>query len=141
VDALSTDQLPEARVALLNRLGGWYSKQLNRPDLGLPCYQRSIALDPANATALEGMTLLYRHARQWPELGMVLTARADAAATPAEARDFRAHAAELLATEMNDSESARALYEQVLAEDPHHPAACAGLDALYASAGRHAERL
>lgn len=141
VDALSTDQLTEARVALLNRLGAWYSKHLSRPDLGLPCYQQAVALDPASAVALEGMTQLYRQARQWPELGMVLTARADAAATPAEARDLRAQAAELLAREMNDAESARALFEQVLEEDPHHPAACAGLDELYASAGRHAERL
>ncbi|MGE0325884.1 MAG: tetratricopeptide repeat protein [Polyangiaceae bacterium] len=141
VDALGSDQPAEARVALLNRLGAWYSKQLSRPDLGLPCYQQTIALDPANTVALEGMTQLYRQARQWPELGMVLTARADAAATPAEARDFRAQAAELLASEMNDAESARALFEQVLEEDPHHPAACAGLDQLYASAGRHAERL
>ncbi len=141
VDALESELSPDARATLLVRLGQWYTSKLARPDLGLPCFQQVISIDPSNAGALSGMSQIYRQARQWPELGMVLTARADAARAPAEARDYRAEAAELLATEMNDSESARALFEQILEEDPHHPRACAGLDGLYASLGRHPERL
>ena len=66
------------------------------------------------------MTQIYRKAQQWQELGMVLTRRADAAKTPAQARDMRAEAAEILEQYLNDTQNARGLYEQILADDPGH---------------------
>jgi len=108
----------ETRNAIYTRMGEWYLDKLKRPDLALPCFQAVVATDPANEAALEGMTLIYRRAQQWSELGMVLTRRADAAGTPAQARDLRAEAAEILELYLNDTASARGLYEQILAEDP-----------------------
>jgi tetratricopeptide (TPR) repeat protein len=77
------------------------------------------------------MTEIYRKAQQWSELGMVLTRRADAAASPARARELRAEAAELLELRLNDTASARALYEQIVSEDPGQLKASDALARIY----------
>ncbi|HEY3593945.1 MAG TPA: tetratricopeptide repeat protein, partial [Polyangiaceae bacterium] len=64
-------------------------------------------------------------------LGMVLTRRADAAKTPAQARNMRAEAAEILEQYLNDTQSARSLYEQILADDPGHTKASDAIGRIY----------
>ncbi|HEY3664812.1 MAG TPA: protein kinase, partial [Polyangiaceae bacterium] len=122
---------PETRHAIYNRMGQWYVDKLKRPDLALPCFQAVIASEPADEVALEGMTQIYRKAQQWSELGMVLTRRADAAATPAHARELRAEAAEILELRLNDTDSARQLYEQISNEDPSQVKASDALARIY----------
>src|SRR6185369_1931506 len=117
--------------AIWNRMGHWYVEKLKRPDLALPCFQAVVEREPADEVALEGMTEIYRKAQQWSELGMVLTRRADAAASPAQARELRAEAAELLELRLNDTDSARALYEQIVAEDPGQVKASDALARIY----------
>jgi tetratricopeptide (TPR) repeat protein len=124
----------ETRNAIWNRMGQWYVEKLRRPDLALPCYQTVIASEPADETALEGMTQIYKKAQQWSELGMVLTRRADAA-TPAEARELRAEAAEILELRLNDTDSARQLYEQISSEDPGQVKASDALARIYQRTG------
>lgn len=122
---------PEAKISLFTRLGHWYSDKIARPDLGLPCFQAVLSVDPAHAGALEGLTQVYRRAQQWQELGQVLLSRADRAASPAEARDLRAEAADVLETKLNDSGRARDLYEQIFQEDPGHAKASEALARIY----------
>jgi tetratricopeptide (TPR) repeat protein len=122
---------PETRHAIYNRMGQWYVDKLKRPDLALPCFQAVVASEPADETALEGMTQIYRKAQQWSELGMVLTRRADAAVTPSHAREFRAEAAEILELYLNDTDSARQLYEQISSEDPGQLKASDALARIY----------
>ncbi|MCA9641931.1 MAG: tetratricopeptide repeat protein [Myxococcales bacterium] len=130
-EAVAEDLPQEVKTLLLLRMGKWYAEGVSRPDLALPCYQAVIANEPANEAALDGMTRIYRKAQQWPELGMVLTRRADAAPTPARSRDFRAEAAEILEHQLGDTGGARDLYEQVLAEDPGHAKASEALAKIY----------
>ena len=122
----------ETSNAIYNRMAHWYTEKLKRPDLALPCYQVVIEREPADESALEGMSDIYRKAQQWAELGMVLTRRADAAATPAQARQLRAEAAELLELRLNDTDGARGLYEQLLSEDPGQVKATEALARIYA---------
>jgi tetratricopeptide (TPR) repeat protein len=117
--------------AIWNRMGHWYVEKLKRPDLALPCFQAVVEREPADEVALEGMTEIYRKAQQWAELGMVLTRRADAAAAPARARELRAEAAEILELRLNDVDSARALYEQLVSEDPGQVKASDALARIY----------
>jgi tetratricopeptide (TPR) repeat protein len=121
----------EVKASLYVRLGNWYSDKVARPDLGLPCFQAVLPIDPANEGALAGMTLVYRRAQQWNELGQVILRRADRAPTPERARAYRAEAADLLETKLNDPGRARDLYEQIIAEDPGHDAACEALTRIY----------
>jgi tetratricopeptide (TPR) repeat protein len=114
---------PEEKSALFLRAARWYQDKLQRPDLALSCYQAVVAVDPASDGALDGLAKIYRKQQQWSELGAVLTRRADASASPAQARDFRAEAAELLELYLGDTASARGMVEAILAEDPGHVAA------------------
>ncbi|HVY49072.1 MAG TPA: tetratricopeptide repeat protein, partial [Minicystis sp.] len=125
---------PEAKIALFNRLGTWYSEKIARPDLGLPCFQAVLNVDPANEVALEGLAQVYRRAQQWAELGQVLMTRADRAPTAAQARDLRAEAADLLESKLSEQARARDLYEQIFVEDPGHPKACDALARIYQKA-------
>jgi len=122
---------PEAKISLFTRLGRWYSEKIARPDLGVPCFQAVLGVDPAHEAALEGLAQVYRRAQQWQELGQILITRADRAPTPAQARDLRAEAAELLETRLNESGHARDLYETIFAEDPGHEKAIVALERIY----------
>ncbi|AKV02502.1 hypothetical protein AKJ09_09165 [Labilithrix luteola] len=106
--------------ALLARIARWYDARLGRADFALAAFQQILTTEPANEAASEGMTAIYRRAQQWPELVALLTARADAAPSPAKARDLRAEAAEIHETRLNDLTRARDLYAAVLADDPGH---------------------
>jgi tetratricopeptide (TPR) repeat protein len=121
----------EAKIALFTRLGRWYSEKVARPDLGVPCFQAVLAVDPAHEAALEGLAQVYRRAQQWQELGQILVTRADRAPTPAQARDLRAEAADLLETRLSEAGHARDLYETIFAEDPSHLKATIALERIY----------
>jgi tetratricopeptide (TPR) repeat protein len=125
----------ETRIALFMRLGRWYIEKINRPDLGLPCFDTVLTLEPAHEGALEGMTEVYRKAQQWNELVAVLVTRVDRALTPARARDLRTEAAEILETRINDIGRARDLYEVTLAEDPGHQKTVDALARIYQRSG------
>jgi len=120
-------QSPELTTKLLVKAGVWYLHRISRPDLALPCFQAVLAQDPTNEIALEKTCTIHRASQQWNELGRVLTQRADAAATPAQARDLRTESAEVLEQRLNDISGARAVYEMVLSEDPAHERAADAL--------------
>jgi tetratricopeptide (TPR) repeat protein/tRNA A-37 threonylcarbamoyl transferase component Bud32 len=135
-EAAQGTELPtEEKSALFLRAARWYQDKLQRPDLSLSCYQAVVASDPANDAALDGLAKIYRKAQQWSELGAILTRRADASASPAQARDFRAEAAELLELYLGDAASARSMVESILADDPGHVGAGNQLARLCERAG------
>lgn len=125
----------ETRTALMLRLGGWYGAKISRPDLALACFQGVVAVEPSSDAALEGMASIYRTAQQWPELGTVLLRRADVAPNPTRARDFRARAADILDSKLNEPLRAKDIYEQILAEDPTHEASIEALAKIYERTG------
>ncbi len=115
------------RSKLLAYCGRWYEQKLARPDLALRAYQQILVTDPANDEAHEALAALLRKAHQWPELVATLVARADAAGGSPRARDARAEAAEVYDQKLNDAARAKALYAQVLAEEPGHARAVDGM--------------
>lgn len=133
--AQSEETPAENRAQLLLQTGAWYRSKLSRPDLALASFQQVLALEPANEKALTGLTDIYRKAQQWQELGGILTHRANAAGTPIQARNLRAESAEVLERNLGDLGGARSIYEQVLADDPAHAAAGAGLARVLEKAG------
>jgi tetratricopeptide (TPR) repeat protein len=138
-DAAQGEAAPqEVKSALLLTAARFYESKLRRPDLALPCFQAVIAADPANDAALDGMAKIYRKAQQWTELGAILVSRADASASPARARDLRAEAADILEMYLGDGAGARAMVEQILADDPQHVGANDQLARLCERAGDHA---
>jgi tetratricopeptide (TPR) repeat protein/predicted Ser/Thr protein kinase len=127
----------DARALILNRLGHWWSERALRLDLGAASYRNVLGFDPGNDAALEGLAQIYRRAEQWQDLALLLTERAHAA-TPERARALRTEAAALYEGHLNDLGRAKALYEQVVRDDPAHPRAAAELARLYERTGDHA---
>jgi tetratricopeptide (TPR) repeat protein len=121
----------EHKLLLLVKVGRWWLDRAHRPDLALPCFREVVAIEPGNDAALEGLAQIFRKTQQWSELGMVLTRRADAAATPARRRDCLAEAAELLDLYLDDAASARTLLEEIIEQDPGHSRASLHLAKLY----------
>lgn len=121
----------EVKVSLFMRLGNWYVDKIGRPDLGVPCFEMVLSMDPAHEAALEGMTDVYRKAQQWHELVAVLLTRVDRAPTRERARDLRAEAASILDTRLSDLGRARDLYEMTAAEDPGHQKTVDALARIY----------
>jgi tetratricopeptide (TPR) repeat protein/serine/threonine protein kinase len=124
----------EAHAALCLKAADWYLAKLSRPDMALMLLNAVIARDPGNDAALAALADLYRKSQQWTELGQVLVRRADVAA-PRLARDLRAEAAELLAVRLDDAALAEEMFQAVLAEDPGHARAGAGLADLLRARG------
>lgn len=129
-EAVSTHS-GEDSVRLLLVMGRWYTDKLRRYDLALQVYQSILAGDAANEAAMEGVTHIYRRAQQWSELAEALKQHANLAKTPAQARELRCEAAEILLGRLGQPEAARQLLEGVLEEDPTHKAAGDGLANLY----------
>ncbi|HET9934357.1 MAG TPA: tetratricopeptide repeat protein, partial [Polyangiaceae bacterium] len=125
----------EERTLILMQSGRWWLDRAQRPDLALSCFQAVVASEPSHEAALEGMAQIFRKSLQWAELGQVLLRRADASPSPAEARSLRVEAAEILANELGDPKSARALLEEVVSADPAHAKALPALLRLHEDAG------
>ena len=133
-EAAGGDMPVERRIAVLMRMGRWYTEKLTRPDLALRCYQEVLAADPANDPALAELSVIYRKAQQWKELSRTLARRSNAAVTPVQARELRAEAAQILEERLGDPEGAAQLYELVVEDDPSHPRAGEALTRLYEKA-------
>lgn len=118
---------PTDYLALLARAARWYEQKLGRADMALAAWQTILQGEPQNEAAAEGMTSIYRRAQQWPELATLLLARADVATSAPKARDFRAEAAEIFETRLNDVARARDLFATIVADDPGHARATDGL--------------
>ena len=128
----------EARVQLMLQAGIWYQEKIARPDLAIPCLQTVLGADPANERALDMTCRIYRKAQQWQELGSMLTHRANAAPTPALARELRIQSAEILEQRLGDTAGARSIYETVLSEDPGHEKAASALCRILEKSGDYA---
>jgi len=129
-EAVQAGGEPADTTRLYTLMGGWYADKLQRPDFALPCYSQALSLDPANEAALDGTIALYRKAQAWPDLVTILLRRADAATSPAKARDARVEAAEIIGVRLNDPTRAAEIYRLVLADDPVHVKASAALEDL-----------
>jgi tetratricopeptide (TPR) repeat protein len=126
---------PRERSKLLSYAGRWYDRKLARPELAILAYQEIVAADPLNEEAHEGLSGIYRKAHQWAELVALLTLRAEASADSPRGRDLRSDAAEILETQLSDSDRAAEIYGQVLADDPSHEKAGAGMARLAERSG------
>jgi tetratricopeptide (TPR) repeat protein len=132
-------ELPdEAKVALLMRMGRWYEARLARTDLAASALQAVLAVAPTNDEAMDALSQLYRKSQQWPELGTLLLRRADSAKDTGKVHDVLSEAAFILESHMSDSAGARDLYGRVLATDPTHERASAGMTRLLEQARDYA---
>ena len=126
---------PARALALSVIAADWYKNRLGRLDQALPFLQEALSLDPAHEPALEALSQLYRSAEAWSELVDLLLRRADVSSSPSKQRDYKAEAATLAQSKLDNRELAERTFVDVLKDDPTHPVAVAALEELYADAG------
>ncbi len=124
----------DAQNKLLAHAARWYASKVGRPDLAVLGYQQILATDPVNENAYEGLTEIYRKAQQWRELVSTLAVYAEVAGS-SRARDVRVEAAEIYSVHLNDTARASEMYGRVLAEDPGHTKASAGMARIAEGSG------
>jgi tetratricopeptide (TPR) repeat protein len=95
--------------------------------------------DEADAWALSELTELRRRASDFAEVVTLLLRRAESSADGAEVSRLKHEAAEVLATQLSQSDRAIELYRDLLDQDPSDSQASAKLRGLFEATGKHQE--
>ncbi len=117
-------------------LGELYFKRLNRFRPAIDCYQRVLARDARDATALGALTELYRATGTWDQLSSILRTRIELVEEPEEKRALLMELAQVCEQELHDRPTAIELLQQVHEMVGDDLEVLSRLDSLLEAAGR-----
>jgi tetratricopeptide (TPR) repeat protein len=137
-DARVSDE-PAARAARLAEAGALERERLGSFAGAYALFERALALDPRNRTALFGLADAAEQARQWPRLEELL--RRLFAVEPPPARTIRHRLAEVVLRRGGRFDEGLRLYEGLQEQDPEDPRAAVGLGRALWLSGRLEESL
>jgi tetratricopeptide (TPR) repeat protein len=80
---------PTERLALLHTMAGLQRGSLNKPDDAIETYRQALEVQDDDAVSLDALTELYRARARWEDLAELYLRRADSAATPEQAAQYR----------------------------------------------------
>lgn len=138
-EAVTHEQVPEKRHALLLQMSHWYGARAGQPALAKRCLEAILLADPGHDAALAELSSFHRRMRNWKEHAETLVLRASAAVAPSLARDLRLEAANVLERELSNRKGAVTLYEQIVGEDPGNTEANEALCRGYEEEGARAK--
>jgi tetratricopeptide (TPR) repeat protein len=121
---------PDNAALLCNLVAHWYVKEMSRPDIAMPYYQKALTIAPANDTALTGMAALYKAQGNHQELASNLTRRIETTKVPALRRNLKTELAAIKRNNLGDLPGAMDLYDEVLKEDPTHEEAFTAVEKM-----------
>jgi cellulose synthase operon protein C len=127
---------PPARAARLVEAGSLERERLGSAAQAASLFDRALALDPDNRTALEGLAAALEERQQWPRLEEILQRMLSMEADPGATRELRHRLAEALVRRGGRAEDAARLYELLQGEQPDDPRAALGLGRAFWQAGR-----
>lgn len=129
---LSADDAEAAapRRELLLKGARVWEEALNDFEGAIAAYRSLLQHFPGDETALNALERLFRERQQWPALCGLLQQRIDSAAVPAERLDLLCRLGALYEQQLGDLASAIDSYQGVLAADPSHTQAVAGLERI-----------
>jgi tetratricopeptide (TPR) repeat protein len=158
---LELEQLAEAAgawdqlIAIYNRVAGGLSdpelarqywmrlavieERLGKVDEAAASYEKVLALDPADAEALQAMDALYRRTGHWEELISVFRKRIELAQDAGDREAIYAQMAQVYEERLGKPDDAIAAYREVLALDPTSQVALNALDGLFTRRGLWSE--
>jgi tetratricopeptide (TPR) repeat protein len=122
---LSVD--PPERAALMLRLSDLYETRLHQPLDAIQGYLAVLEDDPANRSALDRLTHLYRTQGLWRELVSHLQCRIEMEPQGADAAAWHADAARVRANQLGDPDGGFEQYARAIEIDPTHEPAIHGL--------------
>jgi tetratricopeptide (TPR) repeat protein len=124
-------------MELCERAARLHEDKLGDPIGATPYLERVLELDPSNERAFARLKDILTGAERWSELE-ALYDRASVATDDLQRRADMLIEVALICEEIIDApDKAITYYERILELEPHHEAAIAALDRLYAQRGRH----
>ena len=130
-EAAADPESDGAACALYLQMAKWYAAELQRPDFAANCYQHVLSLEPRNASALAGLSHIYKKSQSWAEYVNLLKQHARGANNPAQARNYLVEAAEIEGEKLGNTDVASTTLKAILDEDPSHAQAATALARLY----------
>jgi len=112
-----------------------------RFDRAIACWQKVLALEPANVGAHQGLVRALRADRQWGPLVVAMHAMLKVLADPHARIALLLDLAAVFEDPLRDVDGATAAYREVIAIAPHHHGALDALARLYDEAGRSRQAL
>ncbi len=130
-DVLASIQLRIARI---------YEEELDQPQEAIARYRRVLELEPDQETAILALDRLYQREGQWEDLGEILKQRIYNSDDMETTLELRLRLGTLQQTALEDAGSAISSYQEVLLEEPGHPAAIEHLEQMFIE-GYEVERI
>ncbi|MDD9967291.1 MAG: tetratricopeptide repeat protein [Myxococcales bacterium] len=130
---------PEARTVMQYRQAEAYAGALGDSERAIAVYQEILANSPEELAASVALEALLSDAGRHAELQTLLEARLEFVDAPDERVEVRVRLATLAEQQFGDRRGAISQLQEILAEEPRHPAAGAELERLLRAAGRHQE--
>ena len=115
---LNTD--PQARLDLLTRMGRVYFEKLEEQDQAEHRLNEALTIDPGHVPALSVLAELYRARHDWLKAARALQTASECTQNAVEKTHFAADAGFIYYDELEDQESAVALFANALAVDPEY---------------------
>jgi tetratricopeptide (TPR) repeat protein len=110
-------------------------ERLGKVDEAASSYEKVLALDPADAEALQAMDALYRRTGHWEELIGVFRKRIELAQDAGDREAIYAQMAQVYEEKLGKPDEAIAAYREVLSLDPTSQVALHQLDGLLSRSG------
>lgn len=129
---LKAEALPDAveRRALLLEAARLGERDGDDVDHAIDAYGRMLELDPADATALERLTILFQRTKRWADLLPVLEQRAALETDPSSVIGYCGRIGDLWRRRLNDPHRAIDIYRVILDAEPGHEPTLEALDAM-----------
>jgi len=121
----------EARIRLLERLGGLYRDRLSDAALAFRSYARIFRLDPVDDSVRPHLESLAGQLGRWEELVQLYRDEVERIDVPEIRLDVLLTVARLYHNQIEDLEAAQAFYNLVLEIDPAHAASLDALEEIY----------
>ena len=129
------------RISVLRRLGDLFAEKLDTPEGALKTYQTLLDLVPNDSRVYQRILEIMEEHEQWEEMVRFLSHRSAISRSLAEKLAALKRLAEVLEQQLEDSERAIAVWEQVRDLEARDEEALEALARLYAEEDRHHDLL
>lgn len=126
-------------VELGLRLAQVYEVQLENLDEAVSRYQKVLAIDTENQSAVRALDRLFAQSERWEDLAEVLTREADISESPDEILELKYRLGQVHQLKLKDLDRAVSAYREVISAAPEHGEALHALEMLFEGGAKQSE--